>query len=105
VLVLSLAGRVGIASAPALSTRITTAISQGYSRLVLDVARVDYASSAAIQVLEMAADQCRSAGGTLVLCTITEPVRIALDLANVLGQLPIEDTRERAIACAQARKD
>ena len=41
-------------------------------------------------------------GGTLVLCGLTDPVRIALDLGGLLSDLAVEDSREPGIVRAAA---
>jgi len=100
VLVLALAGRVGFASAGTLAAAVANAVAQGIHRLVIDLALVDYMSSAGLTALDMGAGRCSEMGGTLVLCAVSEPVRIALDLAGLLPRFPIETSRDRAVAQA-----
>lgn len=102
VLVLALAGRVGFASADTLAATVADAMAKGERSLVIDLASVDYVSSAGLNALEAAATACAALGGTLVLCAVTEPVRVALDLAGLLSQFPIERTRDRAVAQVRA---
>jgi anti-sigma B factor antagonist len=103
VLVLEVAGRMSAASAGRLSETFARAFSRE-TRLVVDLSAVDYISSAGLHTLEVAADRASGAGGragTLVLCAVPEPVRIALDLAGLLPRLQIEPSRDLAVARAR----
>jgi anti-anti-sigma factor len=103
VLVLELAGRVGAASAGLLAEAVANAFNRG-DRLVVDLSGVDYVSSAGLRALEVAAGEAAGNGGrpgTLVLCAVSEPVRIALDLAGLLPRLRIEPSRDLAVARAR----
>ncbi len=102
-LVLTLAGRVGCASADGLRRTLDEAIAQGDRRVVIDFGLVDYVSSAGLGALEAAAVQCADDRGALVLCSVPESVRIVLDLAGLLPDFPIEPSRKRAVARAVAR--
>ena len=103
VLVLELAGRVGAASAGLLTEAVVRAFDRG-DRLVVDFSGVDYLSSAGLRALEVVAGQGAGNGGgsgTVVLCAVSEPVRIALDLGGLLPRLRIEASRDLAIARAR----
>ena len=98
VLVLALAGRLGAASAVRFNAVIAEAVGRGDARLVIDLAGVDYVSSAGLNALAAAAGLCSRARGTLALCGLADPVRIALDLGGLLPDLPIEPSRDQAIS-------
>jgi anti-anti-sigma factor len=83
-LVLVLAGRFGFASATSLTTAVAGALARGDRHLVLDLASVDYVSSAGLNALEAAADRCAETRGSLVLSAVSEPVRLALELGGLL---------------------
>lgn len=101
VLVLELTGRVGAASAGLLADALARAFARG-DRLVVDFSGVDYLSSAGLRALEAAAGGGNGSGsGTLVVCGVAEPVRIALDLAGLLPGLQVEVSRDAAIARAR----
>jgi anti-sigma B factor antagonist len=94
--VLNLAGRLGGANAPALETALETAIRKAGHRLVVDLSGVDYLSSGGLKALAGAADRCRQNGGTLILAAVAEPVRITLELAELLAEIPVEPSIEAA---------
>jgi len=97
-LVLILAGRLGTASAPQFDAKVAEAVLRGDRRLVIDLKGVDYVSSAGLKALATAAGACAEARGSLALCGLAEPVRIALDLGGLLADLPVEPSRNDAIA-------
>ena len=99
--VLILAGRLGSHSARLLGDAISEAIART-PRIVVDFEGVDYISSAGLQVIRDAADRCARIGGALVLSTVAEPVRIALDLSLLLSRLCVEPSRDRAILRARS---
>ena len=103
VVVLALAGRLGAASAMHLEAAVAEAVGRGDGRLVIDLAGVDYVSSAGLKALAAAAALCARAGGALALCGLADPVRIALDLGGLLPDLRIEPSRDQAIVRVTTR--
>ncbi len=103
VLVLMLSGRLGSASAVGLETAVNEAVRRGDARLVLDLAGVDYISSAGLHALSAAAGRCVESGGALALCGLTDPVRIAMDLGGLLAGLPVAPSRDEAVVRAAGR--
>jgi len=97
VLVLTLTGRLGVESAVRLEAAAAEAVQRRDTRLVIDLAGVDYVSSAGLKALAEAARLCAGAGGALVLCGVVEAVRIAVDLGGLAAQVPIEPSRDLAI--------
>lgn len=102
VLVLALTGRLSATSAVGFDDGIAERVNRGDVRLVVDLARVDYISSAGLNALRASSARCARHHGTLALCGLTDPVRIALDLGGVLAELVIEPSREAAIRRAAA---
>lgn len=97
-LILVLAGRLGTASVVQFDAAVTEAVLRSERRLVIDLKGVDYLSSAGLKALATAAGICAEARVSLALCGLAEPVRIALDLGGLLGDLPVEPSRDAAIA-------
>jgi stage II sporulation protein AA (anti-sigma F factor antagonist) len=100
VVILEVAGRVGHASVDRLATALATITDRGVRGLVVDLAQVDYISSAGLEAIDRAATRLVALGGVLVLCALSESVRIAFDLGGILTRYPVESSRERAIARA-----
>ena len=81
--IISLAGRLSRANAPTLAGALEDDIAAGHREIVLDLSGVDYASSAALEILKHTSERLSQAGGRLVLSDPTPPVRVALDLAGI----------------------
>jgi stage II sporulation protein AA (anti-sigma F factor antagonist) len=97
VLVLTVAGRIGAASAPQLIEALVAAVEGGDRRILVDLGGVDYLSSAGVIALEATAGRVYAAGGRLVLCDLAEPVRLALQLAGRLGDFDVARSRAAGI--------
>ena len=104
-LVLALTGRLGASSAVFLDVAVSEAVGRGDSRLVIDLEGVDYVSSAGLKALAEAASLCARAHGGLALCGLGDPVRIALELGGMLGDFPLEPSRDRAVARVSAGEE
>jgi anti-anti-sigma factor len=97
VVVLVLRGRIGSRSAAALTDAASREIPDG-RRVLIDLAGVDYVSSAGLDALQSMAGRIHASGGTVVLCALTEPVRIVFDLAGMLSSFTLSPTRAAGMA-------
>jgi anti-anti-sigma factor len=68
---------------------------------VIDFEHVDYVSSAGLRVIQDAAIRSANQSGLLVLASLCEPVRVALDLGGVLARVLVEASRTEAVARAK----
>ena len=67
-------------------------------RILVDLEGVDYMSSAGLLVLQEAATTARERGARLALCSLSEPVRVAFDLAGLTGEFTIEASCDAGVA-------
>jgi anti-anti-sigma factor len=86
-------GRIGTLTAPAFAAALAAARAES-PRLVIDLEGVDYISGPGVMALR---DAASGEGGHAILCGLSEPVRITLELAGVLDSVSIENTRAAAI--------
>jgi anti-anti-sigma factor len=100
--VFAVSGRLGTLSAGDLIEVLAGAIATGTRRIVLDLSGVDYLSSAGLLALDAILGRLHMADGELVLCGLTEPVRIAFELSGLLTQF--KETPSRADALAACRE-
>jgi stage II sporulation protein AA (anti-sigma F factor antagonist) len=100
VAVLVASGRLGTRSSAGLIDTLTAAIDGDRRRVVLDLAGVDYLSSPGLAALHAFRDRLAAAGGTLVLCGLTPPVRVAFELSGLLPDFAEEPSRDLAVARA-----
>lgn len=98
VAILTIAGRIGSETSGQLLDALVGAIDEGHRRILVDLGRVDYVSSAGLLALDAAAGRLYGLGGALVLCAVCEPVRVVLEMAGVLTDLPVESSREAGVA-------
>jgi anti-anti-sigma factor len=91
--ILLLEGRLGHSTASELKAAAGPLVAEGVSNLVLDLSRVDYLSSAALQILERLSLDLEVQGGRLTLRAPADPVRVALELFGALTAA-IESTPE-----------
>jgi stage II sporulation protein AA (anti-sigma F factor antagonist) len=97
IVVLAVNGRLGTASSEAMVEALSREIRAGYLRLLVDLTGVDYVSSAGLGALEAIARRVRESRGELVLCALSEPVRLVFDLAGLLSAFAIEPSREAGL--------
>jgi anti-anti-sigma factor len=91
-------GRVDSVSSSELERTVVSRIDGGARRLVIDLAGVEYISSAGLRVLLMAAKRLKGPPAALVLCGVGAGVRTVLELAGFLPLFTVEPGREQALA-------
>lgn len=94
--ILTVSGRIAAASAPVLANALAQELRTGSEGILLDLAGVDYVSSAGLRALTDAAREAGERRVGLALCGLSEPVRLAFDLAGMLDAFTIEPSREAA---------
>lgn len=88
--VVAVSGRIGVASAPRLAAVLTEEVQGGHARILVALDRVEYTSSAGLLALQKAAARAREQGVVFALSGLSEPVRVAFELAGVLSEFTIE---------------
>ncbi|KAB0614663.1 STAS domain-containing protein [Castellaniella defragrans] len=91
-------GQVNSANAAAFEADLMTQVDKGEHRIVLDLARLDYISSAGLRVVLLLAKKLKQAGGALVLCDIQPNVREVFEISGFLAILKVCATRADAVA-------
>ena len=97
-LVVAPTGRLDSLSAGELEKLVASRLDAGERRLVVDLAGVEYISSAGLRVLLMAAKRLKQPPAALVLCGMGPSVRTVLELTGFVPLFAIEPTREQALA-------
>ena len=97
VLVLSVSGRAGSLGSHRLTDMLVQAVADGHRRILCDLEHLDYASSAGLLALDAAARRIREDRGQLLLCGMTDVVRIALDLSGIQPAFRVADSRAAAL--------
>lgn len=88
VLILMPGARLDTQTSPEAEAEITAAIGGGERRILIDLARTDYVSSAGLRVLLKATKQLRQNGGDLGLCNANPQIREVLDISGFAKIMP-----------------
>jgi anti-anti-sigma factor len=99
--VVEVTGRIDSTTAPTLGGRLTTNLEAPNVRIVLDLSRLEYISSAGFRILLLAAKRADETASRLVLCGISGKVRQLFDLGGFLDLFTIVGAREEGIAATQ----
>lgn len=96
---IDLGGRVDSNTAPQLEQALQKIIESGRANIVIDLADVEYMSSAALRALISAQKQVRSAThrGDIRLAQMPERIRKAFDLAGFLELFEVFDSEVDAV--------
>jgi len=97
VMIVAPVGRVDSNTSSDLEQRLLHDIGAGERRFLLDLAGVEYISSAGLRVLLMLAKRLREEGGALVLHTPGESVRLVFELAGFLPLFEFAESREAGL--------
>jgi len=95
--VLAPQGRLDTNTSGRFEARLNQVLAATDTKLLVDLERIDYVSSAGLRVLLMAAKKVR-APGRLVLCGLTPATRQTFDLAGFTALFAIEPSRATALA-------
>lgn len=90
-------GRLDAAGAPELEASCKTLIQGGAKRLLLDLAKVEYISSAGLRTLLVLAKAVKSAGGAMILCNLTPAVRDVMTISGFDNILMLAADRSAAM--------
>jgi anti-anti-sigma factor len=98
VLVLALQGSLDVITSPDLEKKVQEAIDGGERRLVFDLSRLDYVSSAGLRAFMVGVKQMTAAGGHLRFCCLSKAVRQVFDIAGLSFRLGLYPSLEAATA-------
>jgi anti-anti-sigma factor len=96
--VLGLQGRLDHTSVEATEQRLLAALEAGHRQLIIDLASLDYISSAGLRVLLIVAKKAKALGGRIALCSPRPFVKEILDVSGFSTIFSTWGTREEALA-------
>jgi stage II sporulation protein AA (anti-sigma F factor antagonist) len=100
--VFAIGGRLDAQSAGQAEASVRQWLAEGSSRLVGDLSKLDYISSAGLRVMLVAAKAVKATGGGICLFGLKAPVRAVFDIAGFSAIIPILDDRAAALAWVAA---
>src|SRR5436853_7750684 len=83
VLVLAVQGSLDVITSPDLETKVQELIDGGERRLVFDLEKLDYVSSAGLRAFMVGLKQMTAAGGHIRFCSLGKPIRQVFDIAGL----------------------
>ena len=98
VVVIAPAGRVDSTTSDELDRRLRAVLDRKAPRVVVDLAQVEYISSAGLRVLLALAKRMREQKGALALASLGDAVRQVFELAGFLPLFTVAATRADAVA-------
>ncbi|MFY3383340.1 STAS domain-containing protein [Paracidovorax sp. MALMAid1276] len=97
ILILRPSGRLDSSSSPELERVITDQLDAGVQRLVLDLSRLDYISSAGLRVVLLTGKKMRASKGKLALSGLQTMVREVFDMSGFLSLFAVTDSLEEGV--------
>ena len=97
VFVVAPTGRLDTTTSPDLEGRLLGILERGEHRVLVDLAGIEYVSSAGLRVLLLLAKRLKVARGDLVLCGLGPSVRQVFELAGFVALFRLEATRDEAL--------
>lgn len=98
VAVVGLKGRLDAASVAATEKHLVGLATSGIKGLVLDLAGLEYISSAGLRVLLVTAKTTKAKGGKMVVCAVQRYVKEVFDISGFSSVFPLVGTRDEAVA-------
>jgi anti-anti-sigma factor len=95
---LEVRGRIDSTTAPALHEKLLPALAGAATRLLLDLERLEYISSAGFRVLLLAAKQADQTGSRLVLCGLSGKVQHLFEIGGFLDLFLVHGSRDEGLA-------
>jgi anti-sigma B factor antagonist len=97
VVTLSISGRLDTTTAKAFESKILAQIDAGDRRFIIDLAQLDYISSAGLRVLVLAGKRLDGGKGKIVLCSLKNPVREVFDIVGFSSTFPVYASQDDAL--------
>ena len=97
IVTLSLSGRLDTTTAKTFEAKILAQIESGDRRFIIDLAQLDYISSAGLRVFVFAAKRLASGNGKIVLCALKDPIKEVFNIAGFLSDFPVYSSHNEAI--------
>jgi anti-anti-sigma factor len=94
---IAIEGRLDADSSPEAETIVKEALESETNRLLFNLAKLEYLSSAGLRVLLSAAKEMRRRDGKIVLCSLNEFVKEIFEVSGFQSLIPITDSVESGI--------
>ncbi len=95
--VLAFEGRLDTGTSPDAQQQLTRLIEEGETKILVNLEKVDYISSAGLRVLLVVAKQLKTTDGELRICSLNEVVKEVFDISGFDMILPISASESEAL--------
>ena len=95
--VLAFEGRLDTQTSPDALQQLTRLIEEGETKILVNLEKVDYISSAGLRVLLVVAKQLKTTDGELRICSLNEVVKEVFDISGFDMILPISASESEAL--------
>ncbi len=95
--VLAFEGRLDTQTSPDAQQQLTRLIEEGETKILVNLEKLDYISSAGLRVLLVVAKQLRTTDGELRICSLNEVVKEVFDISGFDLILPISASESEAL--------
>jgi anti-sigma B factor antagonist len=98
VVMVDLVGDIDLHVVPLVKEKIEPLIAEGKNKIVMDMAKVKYLSSAGIGALLRKKAEAREAGGDIKFINLSRTLRKTFELLGISGLLEVYDSEKEAAA-------
>ncbi|MDZ7618230.1 MAG: STAS domain-containing protein [Patescibacteria group bacterium] len=96
--VMAIMGRLDALTAPEAEVVLNRAVDEGASWMVVNLAGLEYISSAGLRVLVATGKRLARENGKMVLCELHDGVREVFEISGLLFVLTVATTEDRAVS-------
>ncbi len=96
--VVQIEGELDTGTSPEAQSQLDQLREQGVKKILLDLAKLDFISSAGLRVLLATSQQLKEDGGDLRVCSLNETVKEVFDISGFSGLLMVFDTDGSALS-------
>jgi anti-anti-sigma factor len=96
--VIAIEGELDLDSSPEAEKQLTRMREDGIKKMLLDLEKLEFISSAGLRVLLAAAQEMKVAGGDLRVCSLNETVKEVFDISGFSTLLMVFDNEAKALA-------
>ena len=97
-LIIAPSGRIDTTSSPIFDRHLSSVIDRGDTRLVIDLADLEYISSTGLSAFISAAKKVKAAGGRMALAGLNSRIRLVFEMSGFLRLFPVFPNVDAAIA-------
>ncbi len=95
--VLAFEGRLDTQTSPDAQQQLTRLIEEGETKILVNLEKLDYISSAGLRVLLVVAKQLKTTDGELRICSLNEVIKEVFDISGFDMILPISASESEAL--------